>query len=315
MRQLNDVGVALNRAGDSEGALATYEPLLEDRRNNLPQPHEDVASTLINIGMLKAGQGLLHEVGPMYEEAIGIREAVLAQKDDDDPEKKQILRDVAESHGNLGALSMDLGRPREAVLSHRRALDIYEGLEETENERYANTSMALGAALGLHGDFEGARSRQERALCVHRRVLQEENWRIAKNLILLGALLAEEAEHEGGPTAAQRREILDAARGHLQEALNFLGRFLEGDNPLPAGVMRVAANVAEAEGRHDDASFLREQSDVIRGPSSGARTRTSSARERRSSRPAVSTTRPRSTDGGRWISVNPRPKMGALRLR
>lgn len=265
MRQRNDVGVAIERAGDPVSALAIHERVLVDRRNNLPQPHEDVASSLINIGMIKAGQGLLHEVGPIYEEAIGIREVVLAQKDDEDPEKKQLRRDLAESHGNLGALSMNLGRAQEAAASHRRAQRIYEDLEETEHERYANVSMAYGAALGLLNAFDGARDHLESALCINKQVLQEENTRIVKNLILLGALLAGEAARGGGPTAVDKREILDAARGHLQEALDPLNQLWGRHHPLTAGVMRVAAKVAEAEGRYADASSLRAGADAIRG--------------------------------------------------
>lgn len=204
-------------------------------------------------------------VAPAYQEALDIREAVLAQKDDEDPEKKQLLRDLAESHGNLGALSMDLGWTREAANRYRQALDIYEALEETEHERYADTSMALGAALGLLGDFEGARSRLERALCVHRRVLQEENTRIVKNLILLGALLAREVDRDGGPTGEQSREILGAARGHLGEALGSLRQWWGEDHPLTAGVMEVAANVAGAEGSEEDAASLRARAEAIRG--------------------------------------------------
>lgn len=201
----------------------------------------------------------------MYEEAIGIREAVLARMPTDHPERRQLLRDLAESHNNLSALSMDLGRPHEAAPSFRRALDIYEGLEETEHERHANTTMRYGAVLGLLGDFEGARSRLESALRVHRRILQEENTRIVKNLILLGALLAGEAERGGGSTVAQRQEILEAARVHLGEALGPLSQQWGEDHPLTAGVMQVAANVAEAQGRQPNASSLRAKADAIRG--------------------------------------------------
>ena len=201
----------------------------------------------------------------MYEEAIGIREAVLARMPADHPERRQLRRDIAESHGNLGALSMDLGRPREAAASFERAQSIYEGLEETEHESYGGITMAYGAALGPLGDFEGARGDLERALGVHKRVLPEESTRIVKNLVLLGALLAAEANRAGGLTAAEKREILDAARGHLEEALDVPDRLGGEYSPLTAGVRRVAANVAEAQGRHADASLLRGRADVVRG--------------------------------------------------
>lgn len=266
MRQRNDVGAALQRNGDIESALATFEPLLEALRNNLPQPHEDVASTLTNIGVLKAKLGLLHEVAPVYQEAFDIREAVLAQKDDEDSEKRQLLRDVAESHGNLGALSMDLGRVREAATRYRQALDIYESLEETEHERYGDTCMALGTARGLQGAFDEARDLLEKALSVHRQALQEENPRIVRNLILLGTLLAKEAGRDGGTTGDRRLEILEAAQERLGEALEHLRQRWGEDHPLTAGVMRITADIAEAKDDHTGALSLRGRAEDIRGP-------------------------------------------------
>jgi len=263
MRQRNDLGVTMKRAGDLDGALGVYEPLLEDRRNELQQPHEDVASTLINIGSLNREQGLLHEVLPRYEEALDIRKEVL-ERMDDDPERKQLMRDVAESHNNLGALSMDLGRPREAAPRFGHALDIYEELEETLHERYANTTMGLGAALWLQGDLRGARCSLKRALCVHRRVLQEGHPQTARNLILLGALLDAEANRDGSLPDEEKREILGSARTHLDEALTLVRESHGEDHPLSAGVMRVAAGVAVAEGRHGDATSLRERANAIR---------------------------------------------------
>ena len=265
MRQRNDLGTALDGAGDPDGALAIHEPLLEERRNILPQPHEDVASTLTNIGFIKAERGgPLHEVGPLYDEALDIREAVLAQKDDEDPERRQLLRDVAESHGNQGALSMDLGRPSQAAQSYRRALDIYEDLEETEDKHYAKATMSHGAALGLLGDFEAARDDLERALRIHRRVLPEGSARTTRNLLLLGTLLAGEAVRDGTPADGRGREILDAAMENLGTVLDLQERSPGRDVPLTAGVMGVTAKVAEALGRHADASSLRGISGAIR---------------------------------------------------
>jgi tetratricopeptide (TPR) repeat protein len=159
---------------------------------------------------------------------------------------------------------MDLGRPLEAAPSFLRALEIYEHLEETEHEHYAKTSMALGTALRLLGYYRDARNRLERALRLHRQVLREDDPQIAKPLILLGALLAEQADCGEAPPAAQRREILDAARGYLEEALGLLEQFWGEDHPLTAGVLAVAANVAEAEDRQYDASSRRRVADAVR---------------------------------------------------
>lgn len=264
MRQRNDLAVAFKRSGDLDGALEVHERLLADRRNNLPQPHEDVASTLTNIGALKAKLRILHEILPLYEEALDIREAVLAQKDDEDPDKIQLHRDVAESHGNLGAFYMDLGQPHQAATNYRRAVDIHEDLEETENEAYANYAMELGTALRLLEDFEGARSSLESALRIHKLVLPKKDTRIVKNLILFGTLLAGEAVRERKSAGEQQRETLNAARERLDEALDHLRQEWGEDYPLTAGVMRSAADVATAEDRQEDAEPLRARAEAIR---------------------------------------------------
>lgn len=269
MRQRNDLVVALERAGDKENALRMHETLLEERRNNLPQPHEDVASTLLNIGMLKRELGLLHEVRQPYEEALAIRETVLDRMGPDDPERKQLCRDLAESHSNLGAFAMDLGRPREAARSYRRAREIYEGIGETEHERYANTTMGHGAVLGLLGDLRRARDLLELALRINRRVLPKADPRTVKNLILVGALLARAARLRSGREADElasesRAETLKSARGCLEEALDVLGRPPEVETPLSAGVMEVVADVADSEGGQGDATSLREKAAAVR---------------------------------------------------
>lgn len=200
----------------------------------------------------------------MYEEALGVREEVLARMDADDPERRQLLRDLAESYNNLGALRMDLGRPGQAAPNFRRALDIREDLDEVEHERYAGTSMALGAALALLGDYQNARARVERALGVHRRTLREGDPRLIRPLVLLGAVLADAAV-DRPPGVTDTREVLGAAREHLEEALDLLETEHGEDHPLTAAVMALASRVAEGEGRGEDASSLRERAETTRG--------------------------------------------------
>lgn len=264
MRQRGDLGATMGRAGDFAGAMGVLEPLLEDRRIHLPQPHEDVASTLITMGVTKKNQGLLHEVGPLYEEALAIRGEVLARMDADDPERRQLLRDLSDAHNNLGALQMDLGRPAEAAPSFRRSLGIREELDETEHEKYAGTCMALGAALSLLGDYRNARARSKRALCVHRRALREEDPRLVRPLILLGTVLAD-AALGGAFGDADGREALGDARERLEEAMDLLVTEHGEDHPLSAAVMAVAARVAESQGRREDASSLRGRAEATRG--------------------------------------------------
>jgi len=73
MRQRRDLGVAMNRSGETDQALKVFKEVLEDQERELGRHHVDVASTLNNIGALLRDKGRFDEVLPMYERALDIR--------------------------------------------------------------------------------------------------------------------------------------------------------------------------------------------------------------------------------------------------
>ena len=71
--------------------------------------------------------------------------------DPDDPERKQLRRDLAESHGNLGAFAMDLGRPPMAyaglvpTVARRDGYPL--GVPASDDRAFAPMSKAATVAL------------------------------------------------------------------------------------------------------------------------------------------------------------------------
>lgn len=265
LRQRSDLGVVIKSQGDFDGAVRVYQGVLEDQKAELDERHQDVASTLLNIGAVRREQGVHYEVLPRYRESLCIREEVLAETGPEDPERSQLLRDVAESLNNIGAAYMDLGRHREASPNLERALRIYEtNLDEVHHERYANTSMTLGSALRAQKDYRLARIHLKKALDIHKEVMEEENEEITRNLMNLGALLVEQVEREGSLSVSERQEALGSALVYLEEALTVSKKLHSEDHPTTGGVLRALASVAYAEARHEDEVSYRERAEAIR---------------------------------------------------
>jgi tetratricopeptide (TPR) repeat protein len=265
LRVRSNVGVPLKKKGDLDGALRVYEDVLETQKKVLEPRHHDVASTLINIGSALREKGLYHEVLPRYQETLAIREEALAKTDPEDPERKQLLSDLAESLNNIGAGLMDLGRHREASPYLERALSTHEGdLNDVSHGRYAGTAMTLGSALRAQKRYRDARARLEHALKIHRRVLPEEHSVIAKNLMSLGALLEEQANRDGSLLATEQEEVLRSAHKYLEEALT-LSEALHGrDHGITGGILRVLADVTNTAGHLEDERLYRERAEAIR---------------------------------------------------
>lgn len=267
LRVCSDLGAVMKRQGDFDGALRIYTEVLKDQKQNreLGPRHQDVASTLLNVGSLLRERGLYHEMMAHYREALDIREEVLKKTGLENPKRRQLLSDVAESLHNIGAGLMDLGRHREASPHFERALRIYEeDLNDVHQFRYAGTAMKLGSALRAQKDYQGAWTRLEQALTIHREVLREGHDETAKNLINLGTLLKEQADCDKSLSSAERAEALGATRGYLEEALTLSENLYRKDHPIIGGILQVLAAVACAENRREDERSCRERAEEIR---------------------------------------------------
>ena len=278
MRQRNDLGVAMNRSGDADGALRVFETVLEDQERELGRDDIDVASTLNNIGALLRDQGRFEEVLPIYERALGIRANALGREH----------RDTAESLHNMGALMMDLERFDEAWPYLRDALKISENVMGRDHLDNVGPLLKMGWLLRRAENLAEARTLYERALGIRENELGPEHDHVGATLHDLGSLLAEQGFHgEARPYLESALQIsldtngedhaatgmrLDSlagvlmAQGDLDTALSLYRRelaiaerLLGGGDPQTAQCLGNMANVFVLQGRYSEARPLLER--------------------------------------------------------
>lgn len=278
MRQRNDLGVAMNNAGDADGALSLYETVLEDQERELGPRDIDVASTLNNIGALLRDKGRFGEVQTIYERALEIRTNALGWEH----------RDTAESLHNMGALMMDLERYEEAWPYLRRALVIIENVMGRAHLDNVGPLSKMGFLRRREGNYAEARQLYERVLEIRESALPPEHGDIGASLHDIGSLLAEQGAHEEARPYLERalRTSLESngedhavtgmrvnslaevlmAQGDLDTALPLYRRELAiaerilGDgNPQTAQCLGNVATVLWHQGRYQEARPLLER--------------------------------------------------------
>lgn len=220
MRQRSDLGVALNRSGETDRALKIFEEVLENQERKLGRHHVDVASTLNNIGALLRDKGRFDEVLPMYERALEIRKNEFGWEH----------RDTAESLHNLGALMMDLERYEDAWPYLERALQVSETVMGSDHLDNVGPLVKMGFLLRREGKHAEARPYYERALKIRENALWPEHRDVVGNLHQLGMLLVEqESYEEAQPYLERAAEINDQALGDHPDtarSLDSLGNVL-----------------------------------------------------------------------------------------
>jgi protein O-mannosyl-transferase len=117
-----NLGIALNKQGDTDGAIVHYRQALE-LRSSYAEAH-------YNLGRLLVQEGQLDEAITHYEKAL------------------EISPGDADSHNNLGAALFASGRVDEAIAHYRKAL-------VTQPDR-ADASCNLASALLSKNDLDGA---------------------------------------------------------------------------------------------------------------------------------------------------------------
>jgi tetratricopeptide (TPR) repeat protein len=233
MRQRNDLGVALDRAGDPEGALRVYEDVLADQERELGGDNIDVASTLNNIGVLLRDEGRFDEVLPIYERALDIRINSLGWEH----------RDTAESLRNMGALMMDLELFDEAWPFLRGSLEINENVMGPDHLDNVGPLMKMGWLLRRAGNLAEARTLYERALRIRENELGPEHGHVGATLHDLGSLLAEQGS-------------FGEARPYLERALQ-ISLDTKGEDHAVTGMrLDSLAEVLMAQGDLDTALSL-----------------------------------------------------------
>ena len=236
MRQRSDLGVAMNRAGDPEGALRVYRGVLADQERELGPDHIDVAATLNNTGALLRDWQRFDEVLPLYERALEIRVNELGRQH----------RYTAESLHNMGALMLDLGRHDEAWPFLRGALEANESAMGPDHLDNVGPLLKTGWLLRRAGNLAEARELYERALKIRESELGPEHDHVGATLHDLGSLLAE----QGSP---------EEARPYLERALQISLDLHGEDHPVTARTLSTLAGVLIQQGDLDTALSLHQR--------------------------------------------------------
>ncbi|MGF1473449.1 MAG: tetratricopeptide repeat protein [Rubrobacteraceae bacterium] len=247
MRQRNDLGIALNRAGKDDEALKVYEEVLEDQKRELGLDDPDVASTLNNIGALLRDKGRLDEVRDIYERALEIRKNAFGWNHSD----------TAESFANMAALMIDLEKYEDAWSYLQEALEIYEKVKGPEHLDSAGPLWMMGSLLRREEKFAEAQPLFERVLKIRETALGQENRYVFESLDELGSVLALQGAFE-------------KAQPCFERALELSQRLYGENHPDTAMILDKLASVLAEQQKYDEAQPLFERelaiSEEIMGP-------------------------------------------------
>jgi len=264
LQRRSNVGMLLKNKRDWDVARAVYEEVLEAQVTHLEREDIDVAATINNMGVLLRREDLYHEMLSLYRRALRIRERVWERTGPDDPDRRGNAYKVAESHSNMGALMMDLGRPRQAGPHFDSALGIMEGEFGENHERNAGTLVMRGAALRALGHYPHAVKSVRSALDIYGDVTRSAPPAVARALANLGSIFAEWAEEDGTLSVEQRAQLREIAGGSLQAALTGSEHGYGEDHLMTGGLNRALGEVRGAQGAAEDARRHREQADTCR---------------------------------------------------
>lgn len=133
----NNLGVALNEKGDTQGALEHFEAAL--------QSNPDYAEAHYNMGVALASLGQTEESERHYRKAIELQERVIQKKSE-----------YSGAHVNLGNALRSRGKIEEAAKHFREAVVM--------DPNNASAQYNLGVSLHQSGDLDGAARAYGRAL-------------------------------------------------------------------------------------------------------------------------------------------------------
>lgn len=264
LQRRSNVGMLLKSKGEREAAMAVYEEVLEAQETHLGRWDVDVAATINNMGVLLRGEDLFHEMLPLYERALRIRQRVWEETGPEESERRANANKLAESYSNMGALLMDLGRPRQAGPHLDNALDILGGAYGQDHERNAGTLVVRGAALRALGNYPYAALSVRSALDIYRDVTGTAGPAVGAALANQGVICAEWASEDRTRSAEQRAQLREMAIDLLGAALMGSEQGYGQEHPMTGGLHGALGMVRDAQGATVDARRHRERAEECR---------------------------------------------------
>jgi tetratricopeptide (TPR) repeat protein len=163
----------------------------------------------------------------------------------------------------MGALLLDIGRPRHAGPHFDSALSILGSEVGQNHERNAGTLVMRGAALRALGIYPDTMNSVESALDIYGDVTANAPPEAVRAMANLGAILAELAEDDG-VYEWQRPSLREMADNWLQLALAASEGGYGEDHPITDGLNHALGVVREAQGATEDARVHWEKVETCR---------------------------------------------------
>jgi serine/threonine protein kinase/tetratricopeptide (TPR) repeat protein len=165
-------------------ARKQYEDLIKVQERVLGPEHEDVASTLLNLGILLINQHHDDDAVPVLERAFNI----FSKESPDDHGRLKAMQNLAKAY-------QALQRTDEAAKLQAEAM---ERLERTRGARHPDTVEAVGNLADLYkaqGDYQKAEPIAKKALELHRAVFGDAHRKTIKTITDVGIILGMLGRH------------------------------------------------------------------------------------------------------------------------
>ncbi len=167
-----------------EGKDVTVRAMLEEGAKTVREDFAEKplvrARLLFSIGRAFHGLGLFQDGRPFLEEAVAIREDLLA---DNDP-------DLAFTNNVFGMTLFQLGEIPEARQHYERAIDVWRNAYGEEHQNVATALNNLGNTYWATGEYDEALPIMRMSLAIREKVRGPDHLDVAQSLNNLGALAA-----------------------------------------------------------------------------------------------------------------------------
>ena len=180
------------------------------------------ATLLTDLGSLASARGLPAEMLRYHQQALEIRQRVLASDDDD----------IGKSMNNVAVAYGEQSKWAEAEKMHRRAVQFFEAHHPAPNALVAEAMSAMATALDLQGKVAAADSAYAKSLSLRRQLFGPKSPEFAFTAMNYGMFQFDkghyaEAADLARATLALRDGVLPASHPAIAASLQTLGRSLD----------------------------------------------------------------------------------------
>ncbi|MDQ2100516.1 MAG: CHAT domain-containing tetratricopeptide repeat protein [Tychonema bourrellyi B0820] len=235
-RELNQQVVQLYNEGKFNEAILVAEQALILAKSLYPGDHDNVASSLNNLGFLYQSQGRYGEAEPLYRQALKMRQRLFTGDHDN----------VATSINNLAALYNSQGRYGEAEPLYKQALKMFQRLFTGDHPDVASSLNNLASLYESQGRYGEAEPLYQQALEMRKRLFTGDHPDVASSINNLASLYNSQGRY-------------GEAEPLYKQALEMRKRLFTGDHPDVATSINNLAYLYESQGRYGEAEPLLEQ--------------------------------------------------------